>query len=63
MTITRKRLEDAAFWHQHICLACASVQSDDFERGDPCERCGGETVLDAQLILRCADFIDDEGDA
>ncbi|HQR20762.1 MAG TPA: hypothetical protein PKV98_07840 [Burkholderiaceae bacterium] len=63
MTIPRKILEDAAFWHQHVCLGCASTQSDDFEAGDPCEVCGNETVLDAQLILRCANFVADEEDS
>ena len=60
MTIPRKRLEDAAFWHQHICLACGAIQSDEFTSDEPCESCGNETVLDAQLIKRCADFVEDE---
>lgn len=62
MTIPRKTLDDAAFWHQHVCLGCAAIQSDDFTRGDPCEECGNETVLDAQLIRRCADFVEEENE-
>jgi rRNA maturation endonuclease Nob1 len=62
MTITKARLDDAAFWHQHVCLGCAAIQSDDFTAGDPCEECGNELVLDAQLIRRCADFVEEESE-
>lgn len=60
MTISRKTLEDCAFWHQHVCLGCAHVQSDGYEAGDPCESCGNETIMDAQLIKRCIAFVDEE---
>jgi hypothetical protein len=61
MSLPLSQIQDAAFWHQYICLGCSSIQSDSYDAEEPCEVCDREPagVLDAQLILRCLAFVED----
>lgn len=62
--ISRDKLESAVFWHEAVCLDCGAAQgaesADTSAEAPPtCVECEGDTVYSAELILRCADFVEE----
>jgi len=64
MTITRRRLEEAAFWHIAVCLDCQGLAEipEDEPPQTVCPACGSTKLLPAETILACADLIEAEDD-
>lgn len=63
--VKRLDLEALAFWDGAVCLDCeGSVEEALSEAEDRvCSACGGGEVYSADLVLRCANFLDEsEGD-
>ena len=54
----KKKLEQAAFWDEAVCLDCGHIQSTQGE----CDECDSEAVYKAELVLRCAEFVGEEED-
>jgi len=54
----KKKLEQAAFWDEVVCLDCGHIQSTQGE----CDECDSEAVYKAELVLRCAEFVGEEED-
>lgn len=59
MTLSRKELEDAAFWEQGVCLDCGAVVPAGVEFEEECPSCGSDAAYSAAFVLRCADFVEE----
>lgn len=56
-------LEEAAFWHAGVCLACETVEQEfDDERSaaQVCEECDRGVVVSARLLTRFIERLEDE---
>jgi hypothetical protein len=53
--LTRKGLEQAAFWGEAVCLHCHTVQTER-AAGDDCQECEEPGTVPASVALN---FIDD----
>jgi hypothetical protein len=58
----RALIENAAFWHEAVCLDCETVQPLPAPGEPLCVACGGDAVYGAEFILSCADFTEEDGD-
>jgi predicted Zn-ribbon and HTH transcriptional regulator len=62
MKLPRQTVENAAFWDLAVCLDCGNQQARAAIGGSSeCDECESANVLPAELVLVCADFVE-EGD-
>lgn len=67
MTLPRHRLEEAAAWNFAVCLDCQGLFEPSaglpyYEDPPVCPGCASSRILPADLILACADFIEEPED-
>lgn len=57
--LTRKALEQAAFWGEGVCLSCGTVQT---EAGidEPCQECDSTETVPAAVALQFIDNLEDD---
>jgi hypothetical protein len=62
--VTKSELNQAAFWHQPVCLSCGEVGEED-QGTIECESCGEYTCIPARVILNfiAAHLLEGEGGA
>ena len=59
MTLPRPIVENAAFWHDAVCLECGNIQTPTRAGLElECFSCGSAKVVLAEFLLECADFIE-----
>ena len=56
-------IQNAAFWHDSVCLACGHIQSPA-DPGDPqeCVECDSPEVFPAELVLKCHALVAEESE-
>jgi len=61
MSLPRHRLEEASFWDFAVCLDCQGLFDQALlEQAHVCPACNSQRLFPAEIILACADFVEDE---
>jgi rRNA maturation endonuclease Nob1 len=60
MTISRNQLDEAAFWHQNVCLDCDAIF--DPSEQEECLDCGSDAAYSAEFLRRIDTYLRDMED-
>jgi len=59
--LTRKGLEQAAFWGEAVCLECGTVQTER-AAGDDCQECDAPGTIPASVALQFINEVESNDD-